>query len=58
MVAECSLIDMVDHAEAGSDDNGRVGHVADAPFDERGGLLAAVQPARITTVAAVDVDAT
>ena len=58
MVAECPVIDMVDLAEAGSDDNGRVGHVAGAPFDERGGLLGAVQPVRITTVAAADVEAT
>ena len=50
MAAECPVLDMVDHAEAGSDDNGRVGHVAGAPFDERGGLLGVVQPVRITTV--------
>ena len=58
MAAECPVLDTVDHAEAGSDDNGRVGHVAGAPFDERGGLLGAEQPVRITTVAAADVDAT
>ena len=50
MAAECPVLDMVDHAGAGSDDNGRIGHVAGAPFDERGGLPGAVQPVRITTV--------
>src|SRR5260370_5562867 len=48
--------DMVDHPEAGSSDDRRVGHVVGQAFGEFLALPGAVYPVRIAAVAAADMN--